>query len=185
MPSSSVNDLIRMRDVESLNDILEDSDDWILQLDAAEGLMQLGDRRGLEFLMIARETDYDDMRIAADEVLESEAGKRMRAEIEAETRRAHEQRMQAARQRLQKGKKVFIYKMIFIPSGELMQDDPLGEGFTIPSLDEIGLEGWEVVNMIPRRRQLLVGNVDDHFTGAYFLLKKHLASAEEAAEIED
>jgi hypothetical protein len=38
--------------------------------------------------------------------------------------------------------------------------------------------------MLPRRRQLLVGGVDDHFTGAYFLLKKKLVSAEDAAEIE-
>jgi hypothetical protein len=185
MPSSSINDLIRMRDVESLNDILEENDDWMLQTDAAEGLMQLGDRRGLEFLLMAREAEDDDLRIVANELLDSQAGRRMRTEIEAETRRAHEQRMQTARQRLQKGKKVFVYKMIYIPSGELMQEDPMGEGFTIPTLDEIGLEGWEVVNMLPRRRQLLVGGVDDHFTGAYFLLKKKLVSAEDAAEIED
>lgn len=37
--------------------------------------------------------------------------------------------------------------------------------------------------MIPRRRQLLVGEADDHFTGAYFLLKKNLASPEDASEI--
>lgn len=184
MPSSSINELVRMRDVEALNDILEEDSDWMLQMDAAEGLLTLGDRRGLEFLLIARETDYDDMRTVAEEILNSGAGKHMRAEIEAEEKRAHEERMQIARQRLQKGKKVFIYKMVFIASGELMQEDPLGEGFTVPTLDEVGLEGWEVVNMIPRRGQLLVGSVDDHFTGAYFLLKKKLVSAEDAAEIE-
>lgn len=183
MASSSVNDLVRMRDVESLNEILEESDDWMLQMDAAEGLLKLGDRRGLEFLLMAKESDDDDMRIVANEVLDSESGRRMRADIEAEDRRLHEQRMQTARQRLQQGKKVFIYKMIFIPSSELMQEDPLNDGFPIPALDEVGLEGWEVVTMIPRRRQLLVGGADDHFTGAYFLLKKNLASPEDASEI--
>jgi hypothetical protein len=184
MPSSSINELVRMRDVEALNDLMNDSDDWMLQMDAAEGLLQLGDRRGLEFLLIARESDIDDMQVVANEVLDSGDGKRMRAEIEAEEKRAHEQRMQTARVRLQKGKKVFLYKMIYIPSGEIMQEDTFGEGFTVPTLDEVGLEGWEVVNMIPRRGQLLVGGVDDHFVGAYFLLKKKLASAEDAAEIE-
>jgi hypothetical protein len=173
-----------MRDVEALNDLMNDSDDWMLQMDAAEGLLQLGDRRGLEFLLIARESDIDDMQVVANEVLDSGDGKRMRAEIEAEEKRAHEQRMHTARTRLQKGKKVFLYKMIYIPSGEIMQGDAFGEGFTVPTLDEVGLEGWEVVNMIPRRGQLLVGGVDDHFVGAYFLLKKKLASAEDAAEIE-
>jgi hypothetical protein len=182
MASSSVNDLVRMRDVESLNEILEESDDWMLQMDAAEGLLKLGDRRGLEFLLMAKETDYDDMRIVTNEILESESGRRMRADIEAEGRRAHEQRMQTARQRLQKGKKVFLYKMIFIASSELMQEDPLGEGFIVPALDEIGLEGWEVVNMIPRRGHLLVGGADDHFTGAYFLLKKEASDAADFAE---
>ena len=61
-----------------------------------------------------------------------------------------------------------------------MGDDPLGRGFEVPALDDLGLEGWEIVNMLPTRRALLVGSVDDHFTGAYFLLKREVLPGESA-----
>jgi hypothetical protein len=32
--------------------------------------------------------------------------------------------------------------------------------------------------MLPSRRALLVGSIDDHFTGAYFLLKKEFLLSE-------
>jgi hypothetical protein len=70
--------------------------------------------------------------------------------------------------------------MVYLPSGALMGDDPLSEGFNVPALEEHGLEGWEVVHMLPSRRALLVGSVDDHFTGAYFLLKKEFLPGESA-----
>jgi hypothetical protein len=34
--------------------------------------------------------------------------------------------------------------------------------------------------MLPSRRALLVGSIDDHFTGAYFLLKKEFLPSEGA-----
>ena len=37
--------------------------------------------------------------------------------------------------------------------------------------------------MLPSRRNSLVGSVDDHFTGAYFLLKKEMLAGE-AGELE-
>lgn len=61
-----------------------------------------------------------------------------------------------------------------------MGEDPLGEGFDVPALEEHGLEGWEVIHMLPSRRALLVGSIDDHFTGAYFLLKKEFLPSESA-----
>ena len=48
--ASQINDLVAMGDIESLYDIMCDNEDWMVQLDAAEGLVKLGDRRGLEFL---------------------------------------------------------------------------------------------------------------------------------------
>ena len=58
----------------------------------------------------------------------------------------------------------------------------LGGGLELDTLraDVHGLAGWEVVNMLPTRRALLVGSVDDHFTGAYFLLKKEVLPGESA-----
>jgi len=104
----------------------------------------------------------------------------MRSDIEAEREREHRARIDSARKRLQNGGKVFRYKMVYLPSGALIGEDLLGEGYDIPALEEHGLEGWEVVHMLPSRRALLVGSIDDHFTGAYFLLKKEFLPAESA-----
>jgi hypothetical protein len=125
-------------------------------------------------------SDDDAIREAAQEIFESPELAKMRSDIEAEREREHRARIASAKKRLQNGGKVFRYKMVYLPSGALIGDDPLGEGFDVPALEEHGLEGWEVVNMLPSRRALLVGSVDDHFTGAYFLLKKEFLPNESA-----
>lgn len=176
--ASQINDLIRMRDTDTLYELMTEDDDWLTQLDAAEGLILLGDRRGYEFLLSALMSEQDDMREAAREIFDSPELAKMRREIEAEREREHRTRLDAAKKRLQNGGKVFRYKMVYLPSGALMGDDPLGKGFNVPGLEEHGLEGWEVVEMMPSRRALLVGSIDDHFTGAYFLLKKEYLPGE-------
>jgi hypothetical protein len=59
-----------------------------------------------------------------------------------------------------------------------MEDDPLSEGFEIPALEVQGLEGWEIINVIPSRGARLVGSMEGIFTGAYFLLKKEILPSE-------
>jgi len=176
--ASQINDLVRMRDVDTLFELMTEDDEWLTQLDAAEGLIKLNDRRGYEFLLSAMLSEDDEMRAAAQEIFDSPDLVKLRSEIEAEHQREHLVRINAARKRLQSGGKVFRYKMVYLPSGALMGDDPLGEGFEIPTLEERGLEGWEVIHMLPSRRALLVGSIDDHFTGAYFLLKKEILQSE-------
>ncbi len=176
--ASQINELIRMRDVDTLYELMTEDEEWLTQLDAAEGLILLGDRRGYEFLLSAMMSDDDSMRESAQEIFDSPELAKMRAEIEAEREREHRDRIAAARKRLQIGGKVFRYKMVYLPSGALMGDDPLGKGFDLPALEEHGLTGWEVVSMLPSRRALLVGSIDDHFTGAYFLLKKEFLPGE-------
>ncbi|HXD10635.1 MAG TPA: hypothetical protein VN653_11280 [Anaerolineales bacterium] len=178
--SSQINDLVAMRDVESLYELMTEDEDWMNQLDAAEGLVKLGDRRGYEFILTATLSDDDEILEVANEIFNSPEIGKMRRELEAERERAHHAHIATAKQRLQKGGKVFRYKMVYLAAGALMGDDPLGEGFDIPALDNKGLEGWEVVHMVPTRRALLVGSVDDHFTGAYFLLKKEILPEESA-----
>ncbi|MBI3738852.1 MAG: hypothetical protein HY258_07380, partial [Chloroflexi bacterium] len=85
---------------------------------------------------------------------------------------------------LQKGCKVFQYKMVYFPAGDILDEDLSGEGFDVPALTEYGLEGWEVVNIIPRRKQMLTGVIDDNFSGAYFLLKKE-TPPDEASELDE
>ena len=176
--ASQISELIRMRDVDTLFELMTEEEDWLTQLDAAEGLVLLGDRRGYEFLLSAMMSEDDSMRETAQEIFDSPELAKMRADIEADRQREHRARVDSARKRLQNGGKVFRYKMVYLQSGALMGEDPLGKGFNIPALEEHGLDGWEVVHMLASRRALLVGSIDDHFTGAYFLLKKELLASE-------
>jgi hypothetical protein len=178
--ASQINELVRMRDVETLFELMAEDDEWMTQLDAAEGLIMLGDRRGYEFLLSAMMSEDESMRETAQEIFDSPGLAKMRSDIEAEREREHRARIASAKNRLQSGGKVFSYKMVYLPSGALMGNDPLSEGFNIPALERHGLEGWEVVHMLPSRRALLVGSIDDHFTGAYFLLKKEILPGESA-----
>jgi hypothetical protein len=182
--ASQIDELVRMRDVETLHELMTEDDDWMTQLDAAEGLVRLGDRRGYEFLLTATMSDDEAILEVAQEIMDSSEFTEMRREIEAERERSHRARIDSARKRLQNGGKVFRYKMVYLPASALMADDPLSKGFPVPALEEHGLEGWEVVHMLPSRRALLVGSVDDHFTGAYFLLKKEFLPSE-GAELEN
>jgi HEAT repeat protein len=177
---SAVDDLVTMKDVESLFEIMNEDDDWMTQMDAAEGLIQLGDRRGLEYLLIAKQSDIDDVQEAATEILADPETKRMREQIEAELRFASQKLVESARERLSKGKKVFLHKVIQISAAEFIQDDPSGEGFQIYGLNDAGLEGWEVVNILPRRQ--LVAPGESSPAGAYVFLRKQL-NPDEAAEL--
>ena len=177
--ASQIDELVKMRDAETLFELMTEDDEWLIQLEAAEGLVKLGDRRGYEFLLTARMSDDESILEVAQEIFNSPELTRMSAEIEAEQKRKHEVRIESAKKRLQNGGKVFRYKMVYLPSGALMGDDPLNEGFDVPALDEHGLEGWEIVHMLSRRA-LLVGSVDDHFMGVYFLLKKEILPTERA-----
>ena len=177
---SEINELVAMRDVETLYELMTEDDEWMTQLDAAEGLIKLGDRRGYEFIMTATLSDDEAILEVAQEIIDSPEMIRMRREVESERENEHRVRLETARKRLASGGKVYRYKMVYIAAGALMGDDPLGKGFEVPALDDRGLEGWEIVNMLPTRRALLVGSVDDHFTGAYFLLKKEVHPNESA-----
>jgi hypothetical protein len=182
--SSQINELVRMRDVDSLFEIMTEDDEWLNQLDAAEGLIKLGDRRAYEFVLSAMMSEDDAMRAAAQEIFDAPELAKMRSDLEAERQQERLTHIASAKKRLQNGGKVFRYKMVYLPSGALMGDDPLGEGFDLPALEAHGLEGWEVINMLPSRRALLVGSIDDHFTGAYFLLKKEFLPSE-SSELDD
>ena len=178
--ASQINELVRMRDVDTLFELMTEDDEWLTQLDAAEGLIQLGDRRGYEFVINAMMSDDEEILEAAQEIINSPELAKMRSDIEAEREREHRTRVASAKKRLQDGGKVFRYKMVYLPSGALMGEDPLGKGFDLPALEAHGLEGWEVIHMIPNRRAFLASSIDDHFTGAYFLLKKEFLPSESA-----
>jgi hypothetical protein len=169
-----------MGDRDSLFEIMTEDEDWMTQLDAAGGLVKIGDRRGYEFLLTASMSDDEEILEVAREIFDSPELARMRRDIETERENDRRLLIDAARKRLAQGGKVFRYKMVYLAAGSLMGNDPLGKGFDIPALGDHGLEGWEVVSVVPTRRALLVGRVDDHFTGAYFLLKREILPSESA-----
>ena len=180
--ASSIDELVTMGDVDSLYEIMAEHENWMTQLDAAEVLAKLGDKRGLEFLLSAERSEDEEVREVAREVLSTPLIKHRLEDLRADEEEHRRQQTESARRRLQTGKPVFRYKMVYLPADDLLNEDPLSQGFEIPALDEFGFQGWEVVNFIPRRRQVLAGSVDDHFTGAYFLLKRQVTQ-DEAQEL--
>lgn len=178
--ASQIDELVRMRDTESLHELMTEDEDWLTQFDAADGLIQLGDRRGYEFIVTAMLSDDEEILEAAKDIQDSPEFVKLRREIEAERERKRRLHVESAKKRLGQGGKVYRYKMVYLATGAFTGDDPLGEGFTVHALDNHGLEGWEVVYVIPNRRTLMVGNADDHLTGAYFLLKKEMLPTESA-----
>jgi hypothetical protein len=175
---SDIDQLVAMRDLESLYEIMTEDDEWINQLDAAEGLVKLRDRRGYEYLLTAAQSNDEELAEVAKEIVDGPEVSRMRFEIEAEQKRRHEGRLQAARKRLQSGGKVFRYKMVYIPASELTSEDSFNEGFDVPALEEHGFEGWEIVDMLPSQRNVMAGRQDFDFSGAYFLFKKEVLPGE-------
>jgi len=178
--ASQIDDLVKMRDIETLHELMTEDEEWLTQLEAAEGLVKLGDRRGYEFLTTATMSDDEEILEVAKEIINSPELTRMKNEIEAEREAEHRTHIEAAKKRIQVGGKVFRYKIVYLSAAALMGDDPLGVGFKVPELDNQGLEGWEVVHVIPNRRAILAGGVDEHLNGAHFLLKKEILPHESA-----
>jgi len=179
MPTQ-IDELVKMRDIETLYELMTEDEEWLVQLEAAEGLVKLGDRRGYEFLVTATMSDDDEILETAKEILDSPELMRIKNEIESEREREHLAYIESAKKRIQVGGKVFRYKMVYLPAATLLGDDPHSNEYNVPSLDNHGLQGWEVVTIIPQRRSMMVASVDDHFTGAYFLLKKEILPHESA-----
>ena len=178
--NSQIDTLVNMRDVETLYALMTEDEDWLTQFDAAEGLIKLGDRRGYEFIVNAMLSDDEEILEVAKEIQDSSDFRSLQRTIEAERASEKRVRLESAQKRLQKGGKVYRYKMVYLASGALMGDDPLSKGYEVPALDDLGLEGWEVVHIMPTRRMLMVTHAEEHMTGAYFLLKKEVLPAESA-----
>jgi hypothetical protein len=175
---SDIDQLVAMQDVNSLYEIMTEDEEWMSQLDAAEGLVKLGDRRGYQFLITSTQSEDEDLADVAQEIINGPDVSRMRLEIEAEQRRRREDRLLVARKRLQSGGKVFRYKMVYIPASALADEGAFSEGYEVPALEEHGFEGWEIVDMLPSRRNIMAGKQDFDFTGAYFLFKKEVLPGE-------
>lgn len=176
---TQIDDLVGMRDIETLHEIMTEDEDWLTQFDAAEGLIKLGDRRGYEFVVTAMLSDDDEILEVAKEIQDSPAFIKLQGELESERENEHRTHLETAKLRLQKGGKVFRYKMVYVPVNLLIRDDPLSKGIEIPPLDDLGLAGWDIVHILPTHKAMIVTRVlEEQMTGAYFLLKKEVLPSE-------
>ena len=188
---AAIQDLVNMQDIESLYEVMTENDDFMYCLDAAEGLVQLGDERGIEFLTDATQSEDKDIRSVAQEILDSPEIRRKRAELESATRQDLRSLVEPAHKRLQQGKTVFLYKSVYLPANYFMSAVPAEHGDNVDALNEFGFEGWEVVAFLPgpvggRRGNPGVGipgSTSIVTSGGYFLLKKEI-SADESAQLD-
>src|SRR5512140_1281967 len=125
---TQINDLVAMGDVETLYELMAEDDDWMMQLDAAEGLVKLGDIRGLEFLRSAQQSEEREIRDVATEILSDPVVEARRTALEADADRELHAKKQEAIKRLQSGRKVFQYKMVYLPAGAILSEDPTSAG---------------------------------------------------------
>jgi hypothetical protein len=175
----AVQELVKMGDIASLYEIMTEHEDFMYSLDAAEGLIMLGDGRGIEFLLNAAESEDEDIRDVAREILDSPEVINKRKEIENVSKEDNTAIIEAARQRIAEGKKTFIYKTIFLPATYYFSDDPSSDGDYIEALNSFGLEGWEVVAFFPV--SILPGGpapitMSGKVTGGHFLIKKEMTA---------
>lgn len=197
---SAIQDLVDMGDFESLYEVMTEHDDFMYCLDAAEGLVRLGDERGIEFLLDAAQSDDEDISQVAQEILDMPEIRRKREEFEGplaeERKKQQEAALETAKKRIAAGKKVFIYKTVFLTPDHFLTDDPSDEGDSVNALNEFGFEGWEVAAFFPLpasgrglRSSAILGEttgvtLSGKLIGGYFLIKKEV-SADEIAELDE
>ncbi len=105
-----------------------------------------------------------------------------------------EERKEAVRKRVREGKKTFLYDYLFIPVDSQIDDAKTTEIFVIDELFELGLDGWEVMQVIPKTMGMSLknhalqsgldtyaGGIGGIVTGVYVLLKKEAPISEEEA----
>jgi hypothetical protein len=91
-------------------------DEWLMQLECAEGRFKLGDGRGDEFLSTATLSNNEEILEVAREMIDSPELARMRSVIETEQKCKYAGRVRSAKRQLQNGGRVIRYKVLYMPS---------------------------------------------------------------------
>jgi hypothetical protein len=181
---SAIQDLVNMRDIDSLYEVMTENDDFMYCLDAAEGLIMLGDKRGVEFLLDATESEDEDISSIAQEILDSPEIRRKREELEVDKKRERQAMFEGAKKRIKEGKKVFLYKTVYLPAGYFISSDPSEDGDRVDALNEFGVDGWEVAAFLGNPGGVSPVSMSGKITGGYFLIKKEI-SPDEVSELDE
>ena len=73
-----------------------------------------------------------------------------RQEAEAKLKRIEYAIGENIKQRLQTGHTIYLYETVYTPVGSILNDELLGDNLDLSSVRKLGLEGWEVVQVIPK-----------------------------------
>jgi hypothetical protein len=176
--SSAIQDLVNMGDIDTLYEVMTEHEDFMYCLDAAEGLVKLGDIRGIEFLEDATQSEDEEISAVAREILDSPEVRRRREDIEIDKKQERQAMTESARKRIQEGKKVFIYKTAYLAASFYIGDEFPEEGQNVPALNDFGFEGWEVAAFIGKVSRANPLSANGSPSGGYFLLKKEISAAE-------
>jgi hypothetical protein len=181
---SAIQNLVNMGDIDSLFEVMTENEDFMYCLDAAEGLVVLGDKRGIEFLVDATQSEDEDISAIAQEILDSPEIRRKRDEIEIDKKQEREAMTETAKKRIREGKKVFIYKTVYLASSFFISDESSEEGESVPALNDFGFEGWEVAAFIGKASRATPLSPNGSPSGGYFILKKQVF-ADEISELDE
>ena len=174
----AIEDLVRMGDIDSLYEVMTENEDFMYSLDAAEGLIMLGDKRGIEYLLDATQSDDEDISGVAQEILDSPEVRRKREELDVDQKKERQAALENVKKRIAEGKKVFIYKTVFLPSSYFISAVPSEDGDSVDALNDFGFEGWEVAAFLGSPGAAVT--ISGRLTGGYFLIKKEVTAGESA-----
>ncbi len=99
------------------------------------------------------------------------------AEKEDRPKSRVEAALEDLRQRLRHGHRVFLYDAVYLPVDAAAPDEPPGAGFDIGPLHRLGVDGWEVVQAVPRTagpEDAAAAPAGDNVAGVHVLLKKEI-----------
>jgi hypothetical protein len=102
-----------------------------------------------------------------------------------------EERKKLIRNRLARGERVFLYHSVYIPVDSEVLGQPLNDVFDIGCLTELGLNGWDIVQVVPKTQGIALenkytvgpplktyaGGMGGNVIGVYVLLKKEVLKA--------
>jgi len=132
-----------------------------------------------------------------DEIEEKEARQREKRELQQrkqaqlEKQNRISQKINDLKKKLNKGESVFLYDTIYLPVDSIILDELIHDVFSIAELRELGIEGWEVVQIIPRTmgtgltnegagfNKSWGGGTGGNVIGVHAILKKEVISIDE------
>ncbi len=103
---------------------------------------------------------------------------------------------QSLRARIENGERIILYESVYLPVDSLIANEAMSEEFSISVLRQLGLDGWDVVAVIPRTIGVALTNTSfgstsgetwgagmgGNVAGVHLLLKREVSSQNNASD---